>query len=326
MQKDAADTLGIDGLYVDPLWRITVRLTPLERDLLRTWWVRRLGFVAHAGAATVTTTQSYSRLTHSLGLLSLVAHFAEDDEVARAAALVHDIGHPPFSHTFEGVHGLDHHVLGTERLLALGDVFARHGVDAEEVDAVERGRVPSALHGLVGPLRLDHLDSFVRSGRSHGRTRESPPETLTRLRLLDGVVDTDAGTAAYLRDLVEAEARAHCSPANVVATGVMRHLAETLLEDLDDASRRVVAAMTDDEFWTLLLADPRTAEVATSLRRDPAAWRVRPGGPGVSPAAGEIPFTIRRLYLDLPLVDGRPFPPGEAPDARLSYLLSRGEH
>jgi hypothetical protein len=30
MFDDAADTLGIDGTYFDPLWRIRVNLTPLE--------------------------------------------------------------------------------------------------------------------------------------------------------------------------------------------------------------------------------------------------------------------------------------------------------
>jgi len=59
-----ADTLGTNGVYSDPMWRVDVRLTDLERDLLRSWWVRRLGFVAHAGAAVIYTTQTYSRLEH----------------------------------------------------------------------------------------------------------------------------------------------------------------------------------------------------------------------------------------------------------------------
>lgn len=60
-----ADTLGAGGVFIDPVWRVQVDLTPLERDLLRSWWVRRLGFVVHAGAAAISSTQSYSRLEHS---------------------------------------------------------------------------------------------------------------------------------------------------------------------------------------------------------------------------------------------------------------------
>jgi len=102
-----ADTLGTSGSFWEPLWRINVRLTPLEQALLRCWWVRRLNFIAHAGAASISTAQSYTRLEHSLGLLALVVHFYPDDQLARAAALLHDIGHLPFSHTLEGVADLD---------------------------------------------------------------------------------------------------------------------------------------------------------------------------------------------------------------------------
>jgi len=37
--SDVADVLGIGGIYRDPLWRVTVELTSLERELLRsaTW-------------------------------------------------------------------------------------------------------------------------------------------------------------------------------------------------------------------------------------------------------------------------------------------------
>jgi HD superfamily phosphohydrolase len=70
----SCDTLGTGGTFRDPLWRAVVPLTALEQDLLRCWWVRRLNFVAHAGAAVIATTQSYSRLEHSLGLLALVVH------------------------------------------------------------------------------------------------------------------------------------------------------------------------------------------------------------------------------------------------------------
>src|SRR5690625_6971664 len=89
MQPDAADTLGIGGSWFDPLWRVPVELSPLERALLDSWPVRRLGMVAHAGAAALTTTQTYSRLEHSLGVLALVAHFAPQDALARARSEEH---------------------------------------------------------------------------------------------------------------------------------------------------------------------------------------------------------------------------------------------
>ncbi|MFE6777413.1 HD domain-containing protein [Streptomyces sp. NPDC057676] len=51
-------------------------------------------------------------------MLALVAHFRPDDEALRAAALLHDVGHPPLSHTAEGLAGLDHHTIGARPLRA----------------------------------------------------------------------------------------------------------------------------------------------------------------------------------------------------------------
>lgn len=142
---EVSDTLGLGGVHVDPLWRTVTRLSPLETALLRTWPVRRLGLVAHAGAASLVTTQSYSRLEHSLGLLGLVASVDADDTVTRVAALLHDVGHLPFSHTLEGVRGLDHHTLGNATVLMLEGLLARHGVAASDVLATLGGSRPSAL-------------------------------------------------------------------------------------------------------------------------------------------------------------------------------------
>lgn len=307
-----ADTLGTSGRFRDPLWRVEFALSALEQELLRTWPVRRLGFIAHAGAAAMISTQSYSRLEHSLGLLALVVHFSPDDQHARAAALLHDVGHLPLSHTFEGVAGLDHHQLGIRRVTELAPLLRRHRLDPEVLVEILSGARSSVLQSDQNGLRLDHLESFVRSGRAHGRTHEPPPSTLAKLRVSNGVVDTDAATADYLIELIEAEARWQSSEPNVVATGVVRNLAERLIEDgvtgQSEDRRADVAAMTDDEFWARLLADPRTAAVAATLRRDPAGWQLVPDGAAETGQRDDISFVVSRRYLGRPLVDGRPTP------------------
>ncbi|MFI6029783.1 HD domain-containing protein [Amycolatopsis magusensis] len=292
-----AGLLGRTEWYRDPLWAVEFRLTPVERALLRSRPVRRLQFVAHAGAAAVTTHQTYSRLEHGLGLLSLVAHFVPDDTVARVAALVHDLGHLPFSHTFEGVGGLDHHVLGVRRIRELEPLLAEHDVDVEDVLAIDT-RTPPVLSGRRGALKLDHLESFIRSGRAHARLTEPPPDTLARLRLVDGEVHTDQATAAYLAELAAGEAEYLCAWENVVPNAVVRGLAGILLDD----HPRICEA-TDDEMWALLLEDPRTREDARLLREDPLAWDVFPPGHDAG-----FPYEVRYLYLDTPCVNGRPVP------------------
>ena len=306
-----ADTLGADGIWVDPLWRIEVSLTVLERELLRTWWVRRLAFVAHAGAASITTTQTYSRLEHSLGVLALVAHFAPDDHEARAAALLHDVGHLPFSHTLEGIAGLDHHRLGAERIRELGPVLERHGTSAEHVIALEAGSLQSPLHASSGAMKLDHLDSFVRSGQAHGRTVLAAPELLSCCHLRDGGVDTDRTTADELIRLVVAEARAQRAAPNVVPIAVLRDLVTCAIAPPEPAfGLEELTTMTDGDLWSALLTCEATREGTTLLRRDPAAWRLSEGSDDED---GEVlRHSIVRGYLSLPTVDGASVTDSEA--------------
>lgn len=267
-----------------------------------------------------------SRLEHSLGLLALVARFEPDNLAVRAAALVHDAGHLPLSHTFEGVAELDHHHLGVERISDLRPVVAAHRVDVGDVISLVEGRQPWALHGAAQAVRLDHLEGWLRGAYAHGRTREPPPATLARLCLADGAVDTDLETATHLVELAIGEARWRTSTPNVVATGLVRDLARTLLAGLAPAERRRIAAMTDHEFWALLLAHPRTGPTADAFRRDPVAWTavpIHPDDDSTAPVPRDIEFELTRLCLDLPLVDGRPFTGDALASADLPALPQR---
>ncbi|MFJ6170377.1 HD domain-containing protein [Curtobacterium sp. NPDC092190] len=302
MHREAVDTLRNDGVYFDPLWRIEVRLTTTEQRLLHTWPVRRLAFIAHAGAASITTVQTYSRLEHSLGVLALVAHFAPEHQPARTAALLHDVGHLPFSHTLEGLAGLDHHDLTRQRITALFATDAALGGDAGTIIALDDGSIPSPLTASHGGLKLDHLDSFLRSGQAHGRTRSAPHELLRRLHLRDGAVDADPVDAVELADLAISEALARRSAANLVPVAVMRGLVSRLF-DTGALEPTELASMTDDELWSVLLSTAVTRADAASLRRHPQRWQLRHHS---DDSCGE-PFShvVRRSYLDLPRSGGR---------------------
>ena len=303
------DNTGHSRLRIDPMWRVPFELTALECALLASWPVRRLAFVAHAGASSVVTNQTYSRLEHSLGLLALVCHFAPRDRVARAAALLHDIGHLPLSHTFEGIRSLDHHRLGEQRTFELRDLLHAGGVDVDEVIDVAYGTGPSILTPGSGQMRLDHFESFVRSGRTHGRTSETPAITLSRVGLKQGAIDTEPATGAYLADLVMAEARFQSSELNVVASAVVRDLARQLLDGADDARVQQVAQMTDHEFWAALLDDQRTRGDARMFLRTPWAWEAQPVPrfSEVRISGGAILHEIPRFYTDLPMISGAVF-------------------
>ncbi len=93
--------------------RLLIRLidTP-EFQRLRRIKQLGLGLYTYQGA-------EHSRFTHSLGALHLMARILdrlresnkispEDRAAAQAAALLHDVGHGPFSHAMEAVLGFHH--------------------------------------------------------------------------------------------------------------------------------------------------------------------------------------------------------------------------
>jgi len=115
----------------DPLWN-NIRLDPLALALLDTSVVQRLRYVRQLGLAfLVYPGASHSRFEHALGachLAGVALRLLEDqgqlrdvpaDEpaIVRAAALLHDIGHYPFSHALEEIGALHHEEVARPLLL-----------------------------------------------------------------------------------------------------------------------------------------------------------------------------------------------------------------
>jgi hypothetical protein len=300
-----ANVVGLTEVFVDPLWRISVCLSAVEVDLLRTEPLRRLHFIAHGGASTITTLQSYSRLEHTLGVLALVAHFRPEDELLRVAAVLHDIGHLPLSHTCEGVSGLNHHAVGLE-LLRTGPVrpvLEKHGISTGAVAAALSGQPPSPLVNRSGLLNLDHLDSYVRSGRAAGRLDTDPAVLLGRLGLKDAAVSADREAAASLVGLVCAEAHLHTSWDNVGPVSVVRRLARQLLDSTPLVPAQF-ARMTDPQLWSAFESCAITRAEATMIRYEPHRLKVMTGcAPGDRPGWD---FSLRKVYSSAPLVEGQP--------------------
>jgi HD superfamily phosphohydrolase len=128
----------------------------------------------------------FSRFTHSLGVLHLarlaLAQLAphhpellEHRGVLYAAALLHDVGHGPLSHSGEEMYGLNHEawsgrlVREHPQLRGLLESHAEGCADAV-ADLLEHGRYPvQAIKALVSSqLDCDRLDYLQRDGYSTG--------------------------------------------------------------------------------------------------------------------------------------------------------------
>src|SRR5437764_12758844 len=158
----------------DPLWN-NIRLDRLALELIDTPAFQRLRYVRQLGLAfLVYPGATHSRFEHALGTYHLARRaLALLDErgaltsiapaacaTIRTAALLHDIGHYPFSHALEEIGALHHEEVArpliTEGAVADG-LRAALGVDApSEIMALIRGASRSPLQRLIsGSLDLD---------------------------------------------------------------------------------------------------------------------------------------------------------------------------
>ncbi len=162
----------------DPLWN-NIRLDPEALAVVDTAAVQRLRYVRQLGHAfLVYPGATHSRFEHALGAYHLARRLlaqVEDAGDARVepadrvrlklAALLHDIGHYPFSHALEEA-GLPHHEVLAGRQLAsdgLAQRLAELDAPAEQLLPLIQGTAREPLAGLVsGSLDVDKLDYLSR--------------------------------------------------------------------------------------------------------------------------------------------------------------------
>ena len=169
----------MSGLEVvrDPLWN-NIRLDAEALAVLDTPAFQRLRYVRQLGHAfLVYPGATHTRFEHALGAYHLarraIAQLAESGaapdaltaRTLRLAALLHDVGHYPFSHALEEA-GLPSHEILAERHLGsgeLGVVLSDAGVSPAALLPLIQGTSDHPLAGLIsGGLDVDKLDYLSR--------------------------------------------------------------------------------------------------------------------------------------------------------------------
>ena len=165
----------------DPLHN-NIRLDPLARDLIETPAFQRLRYVRQLGLAfLVYPGATHSRFEHALGTYHLarrslalmgeannLAGVGDDEQaIVTAAALLHDLGHYPFSHALEEIGALNHEEVARTIIGGgqIGEILTRalgETAPGRIIDLV-RGVSRSPLQRLIsGSIDLDKLDYLRR--------------------------------------------------------------------------------------------------------------------------------------------------------------------
>lgn len=171
------------GEIADPIHKF-IRFTDLERKIIDSSVFQRLRRIKQlAGAHLVYPAAQHSRFEHSLGtmhvaglagehLFSIGAIDKESIQELRAASLLHDIGHGPFSHLFEEVLKVsgnkNHETIGAEIICKteLSDILSGFGYSAKSISEISFGdsKVKFKNEIISGSLSADLMDYLPRDG------------------------------------------------------------------------------------------------------------------------------------------------------------------
>ena len=235
-------------------------------DLIDTAPFQRLRRIRQLGPAYLTFHGAESsRFTHSLGVLHLARQalgglMREAPELEQhrgllyAAALLHDVGHAPLSHSGEEMYGLRHeswsgrlireHPALRERL----EAYAPGSADAV-ADLLEHGRSPqAAIQALVSSqLDCDRLDYLLRdsysTGASYGR--------LDLERILASLcLGPDGGLAVHPKGLMAVEH--YLVVRNLMYRSVYNHRLNVVCNWLLSQTIRIARRLGPERTW----ADP----------------------------------------------------------------------
>jgi uncharacterized protein len=167
-----------------------IRADPLESALINSRPVQRLRFIHQLGFSfLVFPGAEHSRFGHVLGAMHLAGRVYDalcsksegvlpagarspERRLTRAAALLHDLGHAPFSHSAEDLFagGIDHEEM-TRRLLRtpeIAEIFGRHGegIGTADVERLLAGGCTATERLLAkivsGELDVDKMDYLLR--------------------------------------------------------------------------------------------------------------------------------------------------------------------
>ena len=135
--------------FSDPIYGF-IRAFDHEIKIIDSFVFQRLRHIKQLGVAyLVFPTAQHTRFDHSLGVMEMSERIYRslgfDDkrllQMVRLAGLLHDIGHPPFSHTTEVLLGdKSHEEIGKQILLdsEIGSLLLKSGFSTEDIEFISR--------------------------------------------------------------------------------------------------------------------------------------------------------------------------------------------
>ncbi len=153
----------------------------------------------------------YTRYQHSLGVAELANVYCElrslsvqEQRLLVAAALLHDIGHAPLSHSlepvFDEVFHLNHHratiaiICGKSPDTTVFNTLCSYGIDVERLVALISGSDSSYDGFFSGPISFDTIEGVLRTQKFAFFQTTVPSPLTVMIAAFRDAVDTDRDT------------------------------------------------------------------------------------------------------------------------------------
>jgi len=282
------------GFIKDPVYGY-IRLTEIERNVIDTLAVQRLRRIRQlAGAEYVYPAANHTRFEHVLGAMYLAGVVAEniptelsadEKQEVRLAALLHDVGHAPFSHLFEPFLlkylGRNHEDMSTWIIAnsSLSGVIEEQGFDAKELSNLAVGKASKQGKRFLGQIisssfDVDKMDFVVRDSYHTGAGYGSVDvfRLIYTMDILDGNLAVDITALPTLESLILARLESFRA---IYFHRACRAVQMMMLKALDAAKEdlEILNVKTPDEYlewddytvWSKLLLNPKSRQIIREL-------------------------------------------------------------
>lgn len=276
-----------------------VYITEQEKEVIDCYPVQRLRRLRQlAGSEYVYPGANHTRFEHSVGVMYLAGKVTENPHISssmneaeaenvRIAALLHDVGHGPFSHVFE--HLLDRELGKTHedmtqwivRKSELSDVLSESGYSPMEVARLAVGKLHKPKKAFLdeiisGAVDVDKQDFIVRdthhTGAEYGYIDVF--RLIHALDVLDGDLAIELGALSALESLIIARIESFKSiyfhRVGRAAQIMLARAMEIANEELGLTRFKTpeeYLAMDDYTVWTMLKNCKKSARIIGDLER-----------------------------------------------------------
>ena len=282
------------GFVKDPIYGY-IRLTEVEKTIIDTLAVQRLRRIRQlAGAEYVYPAANHTRFEHVLGAMYLagvvaenlpIALSAEEKQKIRLAALLHDVGHAPFSHLFEPMllkflhrthEDMSSWIIADSKL---ADVISAQGYDPKELSGLAVGKQQTLDKRFLGQIisssfDVDKMDFVVRDSYHTGAGYGSVDvfRLIYTMDVLDGNLAVDITALPTLESLILARLESFrviyfhraCRAVQMMLLRAL-DLAKDDLEILRVDNPDQYLEWDDYSIWSKLNQNPKSREILRDL-------------------------------------------------------------